>query len=752
MRIFWAFNNKWLIENEIPELIKRGYSVYIPKIPVLSSDSIVTYKFDNQLGLPKDVLDGLNNHDFFSQITKRSTIDIISTYFDVVIMDYNHYLLQSLVLFYTNKIILRPMEYTDKFNLTERLKDDLGFWVLKEIEKMKDRFVVSLYCGKSQNKNDVISKEYGMQYPYILPVINEEISTNKERDILFICPEIKTNETNYENYKKFEKEFKNFSYDIIGKQLIPVINNSRVTNLKPDDKYIDYLKNYKVLFYIPGNEKDIPHFLFDAFCIGLPVVFLRGGVMDIFNTMSFTGRCDNLEEAKRICNKILTAHGDRLANKIAKEQKNLLNRLNEKNAVLWDEFEAYVEKTTKTIEKRNKKLAVIMPREYTGGVLDYTFRLIYALKRGAQLKGNDFEIVFGHLQHEAFEKKDFFKDLRDMSIPIRSFRWDEMDRERINEALQIQGYCFNDLNERYVTVNDDITFFEDCDCLLFTADRIGCELYTTVPYGMILHDYIQRYIPRIMGNISDKCFMETARRSISNFTTTHVVKKDSIQYAGIEEHRTQLIPLFFGKIDEIKEDPKWMNDIGDYFIWSTNPSAHKNHLFALNALIKYYEDGGSIKCIITGADTDKFTKPSGDPYIDEVRNIIRQNKVLRKNLIILGNMPKKSYLKTLKKAKFFFHPGCADNGNGTAFDAAVLGVPTLSCDYPAMRNMDEKTKMNMQFFELNDVNGLVDLLFKQEKRKEKWNMPTRQELEKFIVTDDKLCTEIYEIFYQYMPI
>ncbi|MBQ9709690.1 MAG: glycosyltransferase, partial [Clostridia bacterium] len=69
----------------------------------------------------------------------------------------------------------------------------------------------------------------------------------------------------------------------------------------------------------------------------------------------------------------------------------------------------------------------------------------------------------------------------------------------------------------------------------------------------------------------------------------------------------------------------------------------------------------------------------------------RKNKELNRHIHIMGNMSKEKYHNVLKYAKYFLHPGCADNGNGTAFDAAMLGVPTLSCDDPAMRNMDEKT-------------------------------------------------------------
>ncbi|SHO47114.1 glycosyltransferase family protein [Anaerocolumna xylanovorans] len=754
MRIFFAFNNRWLVENEVPALIKQGHSVFIPKKPIISANSIVTYNYDKRLALPENVLEELNNIDFFSGILERKIIELIDEYFDVFLLDCNEYLMQCLILFYTKKIILRPLRYSSKMNITKWVKDNLGFWALKNIEKLKDRFYVSLLSGKILDCNDIISSECMLELPFILPKINDSIKVeSKNKDIIFICPEIKSDYLAGENYKKFEKEFKDFSYDIIGKQLIPINNNKKVISV---ENYEDYLKDYKVLFYMSGDEKEIPFYLFEAFQIGIPVVFMSGGYLDIFNTEKFLGRCNTIEKARRLCKKIIN-RDKKIIKIICREQDELVESIYKKNIYSWSTVLSVIKKPLKTNVNNSKvkKLAVIMPGEYTGGVLDYTIRLILAIKRGAEISGNNLEIVFGHVKHVNYEKKEYFKELRDKFIPIRSYKWEEFGKERIEEALSIQGYNFEGLNEKYVNMNDGITYFEDCDCLLFTADRIHGELYSTVPYALILHDYIQRYVPRIMNGIVDKSFLDVARMSISNFTTTNVVKTESIQYAGIEKCRTNLIPLFFGSIGDVEKDKEWLSDIGEYFIWSTNPSVHKNHIFALNALIKYYESGGKLKCIITGADTEMFKSSkaaAGSSYVNEIRDVIKTNKSLKENMEILGNMPKSTYLKTLKNAKFFLHPGCADNGNGTAFDAAMLGVPTLSCDYPAMRNMDEKTKMNMQFFENNDVDGLADLIKKQEESKRKWDIPSREELEKHIITNDQLCTDIYQVMRSYLPI
>ena len=124
-------------------------------------------------------------------------------------------------------------------------------------------------------------------------------------------------------------------------------------------------------------------------------------------------------------------------------------------------------------------------------------------------------------------------------------------------------------------------------------------------------------------------------------------------------------------------------------------------------------------------------------YIKEVRNIIENDRALYSHIKVLGNLPKEEYWNVLQKAKFVFHPGYADNGNGTAIDAACLNVPTVCSDYPAMRYIDSYCNLNAHFFDPFDEYSIKDALIDAERN---WNiyknaLPTIEQLKKITVED-----------------
>ena len=125
--------------------------------------------------------------------------------------------------------------------------------------------------------------------------------------------------------------------------------------------------------------------------------------------------------------------------------------------------------------------------------------------------------------------------------------------------------------------------------------------------------------------------------------------------------------------------------------------------------------------------------------------MIEKDEELRSNIYIKGNLPKEHYAKLLQKAKFVFHPGYADNGNGTAIDAACLGVPTICSDYPAMRYIDVYVGINAHFFDPFDEDSICQALLDGEASCVEYakGIPTRDHLKAFTV--EETYSEIYEI-------
>lgn len=410
-----------------------------------------------------------------------------------------------------------------------------------------------------------------------------------------------------------------------------------------------------------------------------------------------------------------------------------------------------------------KRICVMLPQAYTGGVLDYTKRIAEAIKRGTEKTGDNYDIIFAYVESPLLDVKDYFKSIRDMGISIRKFQWKQLSYEEIVDVYRLMGV---DIKPKYDTCFvpfDGGNNFLDCDVVLLTVDRVPGSVMFLQPHGLIAHDYIQRVNPKVSpsNELFDSSYISIARKAKAVFTTTPITMEHAIQYAGISEKRIHIIPVPCSadddsqqyKIDKILDD--------EYFLWSTNTSLHKNHIIALDAILHYYMMGGKLKCVVTGFNTE-YMNPEHEldddcfkvPHILKIRELIFQNNLLKNNMIFLGNLPKPMYKCVLKNANFFFHPGSSDNGNGTAFDALFLGVPTISSDYHAMRFYDTYFPLNMLFFDNTDVDDMAEKLYQADRSNDELRakLPSKKELEKKMIDSPDIYIPIYNQIKNYLII
>ena len=84
-RILWLFNHTSLRKFELPLLIEMGYEVYCPKkfgFAYGDRSASVSYEYDESLSIPKDILDKLNEVDFYKKIDAE-VVEILNKYFDI---------------------------------------------------------------------------------------------------------------------------------------------------------------------------------------------------------------------------------------------------------------------------------------------------------------------------------------------------------------------------------------------------------------------------------------------------------------------------------------------------------------------------------------------------------------------------------------------------------------------------------------------------------------------------------------------
>ncbi|WP_245320376.1 glycosyltransferase [Bradyrhizobium lablabi] len=207
-----------------------------------------------------------------------------------------------------------------------------------------------------------------------------------------------------------------------------------------------------------------------------------------------------------------------------------------------------------------------------------------------------------------------------------------------------------------------------------------------------------------------------------------------------------LAPEFFAN-----ENPARLeDDIGRFFLWTTNLAPHKNHENAFKALRLYYEKyGGSLKCHVTGVDTRDLFKRDV-PHLRGLKDIRSLSAAIKQHLKIEGELPDQSYQARLSRAAFLWHPGRVDNGTLSVVEAARLGVPALSSDYPAMREMDEQFALHLTWMDPDDPDNMARELKRMETDSEtlRRRLPSAEQLAGQSV--DRLASAYWSVIKDYL--
>jgi glycosyltransferase involved in cell wall biosynthesis len=146
------------------------------------------------------------------------------------------------------------------------------------------------------------------------------------------------------------------------------------------------------------------------------------------------------------------------------------------------------------------------------------------------------------------------------------------------------------------------------------------------------------------------------------------------------------------------------NGAEPYFLWSTNGAAHKNHANALEALRLYYNAlGGTLDCWLTNLPP-------------EAQQAVAPEHRRPERLQWMGRLSDSAYQEAMAGAEFLWHPARVDNGSFSVVEAAHAGVPSLSSDYPAMREMDHQFQLRLKWMDPDSPQDMARRLKEMEMR------------------------------------
>ncbi len=723
-RILWLFNHTSLRKFELPLLVEMGYEVYCPKIfGVAYGDrsASVTYEYDASLSIPEDVIDKLNEVDFYRRIDSE-VINILNQYFDIAFCALNREPFRTIIYKFKGAIVLHAFGLEEKESYAGVLQSLYGHQILSQIKKISNRFWFSqTYDNLASNEPDVIRRR-ALYMPLGLGGKLDQRWTGGDKEIFFVGPKIKTNPYYREVYEDFCENFGDIPHFVGGGQLIEVGDDDTVLGFQPREKFEYNMRHLAAMYYHSREPRHLHYHPLEAVEYGMPLIFMSGGMLDRLGGEKLPGRCKTIKEARRKLIKL--SRGDkRLAKRIIESQRVLLDTFQKEYAVpYWKEamerIKASIPDMNSVISK-TKRVAVIMPDAYKGGVLDYSLRFCRSIKQGANDNHDRCEVTFVYPDNVILDDNLEIEELSKEGIGLRRFNAEYRDYEWIDKYFGTKGYGNNPqcitIDGKVCVLKDGMNDMEDFDYAFITSDQspLIAPLFLNIPHAIVAHDYIQRYVPNVITDEFDFIKLVNQRNADYVLVTSEPSMRDAFTYAGLRDDMVILSPYL---LEAYSCDTLPESNESNYFIWSTNISKHKNHINALKALKKYYLDGGKLNCYITGANTECFESDANlaevaADYVKEVRAIIESDDNLKNRIVIKGNMPKDKYLSLLKNASFVFHPGYGDNGNASIYDASVMGIPGLSSDYPAMRYLSEFVGVPIHYmnpFDIKDISRALE--------------------------------------------
>lgn len=720
-RVLWLLNHTTLRRFELAQFRALGIEeVYTPKRFPYDEGNLsanVDFSLDANLSIPKVELDVLNAQDWYGSPSAEAW-EIANRYFDVAVVGFFPEQLKSAVRNFKGSVVLRVFGLSTGYSYSQLIYQFAGERLVREIKALGRRF----WFGAGYEHLHQIESHFLASRNCFLPVglatndTSAEWTGNRAR-ILFVCPRIGSSPYFEKVYKEFLCHFGDMPYTIGGAQPVDV-DAPDVIGFVSREEHQNNMREHRVMFYHSQEPNHIHYHPFEAIAAGMPLVFMSGGLLDSLGGKGLPGRCESFDEAKDKLRRIL-AGDDSFIRSIRDTQSVLLYTIKaESCAPAWQSSFRHVlhelenlRATSSIRPKRKSKVAVVLPVAYKGGSLRGAKLLAEAIRHGSVQAGEPADVVFLYLDNEGDYDEDDFSDLHP-AIKRRAFQWKSLDASEARRAMRYAGHDgWEPVSERYSVVDDGIKQLQDCDLWLIVSDRLLEPLLPLRPIAHMVYDYLQRYIPFLKTG-ADQRFLEAVRAAERVFVTTSFTQQDALQYAGVRPDKVVKVPMLAPNFS--RDGCATSAAESEFFVWTTNMAMHKNHGKAFQALQIYYQQlQGSLRCIITGVETDELlTAPPR--HLKEAIAALKNNKSLTEQLTWCGNLPDSEYQRLLSESAFLWHPGNIDNGTFSVVEAASLGVPSLSSDYPAMREIDQQFSLGLAWMDATDAKSMARALKEME--------------------------------------
>ncbi len=342
-RVAWLISHTTLRDAEIPLLRQLGYEVYTNKVLPTGEDyrsGSADFSWDDDSTLPTDVLQAMNACNFYQSELSHEMTCILEAYFGTVISAAYGLLLRQLVKTYRGRILIRafgleaPRTYGEYFG---HFAED---WMWKRLWQISHRFWIAACYEQIPPHEPALLNHNSVILPVALPARTLRMSkqwVGSDRRVFFVCPSIHSAAEYYGViYERFRELYGDLPYLVGGAQSVPV-DDPNVTGFLTEEQFHHILADLRVMYYHSREPRHIHYHPLEAIAVGMPVVYMRGGLMEHFDTGSQAGACETDSEAHEKLRRILDGDTALIA-AIQKSQKSILGVfLPDYNLAAWSE-------------------------------------------------------------------------------------------------------------------------------------------------------------------------------------------------------------------------------------------------------------------------------------------------------------------------------------------------------------------------------------------------------------------------------
>lgn len=708
-RILYLTNHVTLSKFEIPMLQRMGYEVYMPKKPAFDISCRVDWELDDTLTIPKEDIDILNTVDFWYTPISSQISDIINKYFDIALVAFSPVMISSMIKRFKGAIVYRA--YGTNYSYTRIFQDTFGDVVFTQIERLGNRFwfgsgyeTIPLIEGRILRMRDVF-------LPLGLPnaKVNDRWIGNGHK-VLFPCPKINTIPFFQDVYQKFLKDFKGISYNVCGVQPIPVKNDPNVLGYLSDEDYYKVFTTSSCMYYYSQIKTHIHYTPAEAVKWGLPLVYMAGGLLDSLGGESLPGRCKNVKEARRKVNRLVNGD-EKLAQKIRESQSVLLDKFTYNYCEpIWKDSMKKItdaleyEFKQKQVKISSSRIAIILPNPQMNTLLKTAFCLAKGISLGIQKNREHLEIVFAYPETDDDSSIMYqLKPLESMGILLRKFRWETIETRRIEGVNRIKDYAhYYGYRNKYVLLNDGMAYFHDCKYLIFISNDVPMDVFTEIPYGVVALDFISRQSNVHLDMEKVNSTLAFLRNAQFCAITSSIMEEHAIQYAGVTRNRIVRIPYLV----EDKATEEHISNISPqkqpYMLWLV--CEKEDNRSVLNGLKEYYLHGGKNKCIICSINYMDFVKGK---KANKLWDKIHDDMVLKKRVMIIGNIQRIEFYSLLKNAEYLMTIGMAYGGDiQSYYTASYIKKPVIIHDSPVTKYINHYFDFKFHFCDFNNPDEL----------------------------------------------